>query len=71
MFKSLLYDFVSEGKRILIEDFVSILPDIAGYSAIACGAFMVIAPLIGQDILKPLGIFVTIGICCVSILGAV
>lgn len=71
MFKSLLYDFVSEGKRILIEDFVSILPDIAGYSAIACGAFIMIAPMIGQDILKPLGIFLTIGICCVSILGAV
>lgn len=71
MFKGLIYDFLEEGKRILIEDFVSILPDIVGYSAIACGAFIMLAPMIGQDILKPLGIFVTIGICCVSILGAV
>ncbi|MFY0744765.1 hypothetical protein AB1K09_20060 [Solibacillus silvestris] len=71
MFKGLLYDFVSEGKRILIEDFVSVLPEVVGYSAIACGAFIVIAPMIGQDILKPLGIFLTIGICCISILGAV
>ena len=71
MFKQLLYEFVSEGKRILIEDFVSVLPEVVGYSAIACGAFIVIAPMIGQDILKPLGIFLTIGICCVSILGAI
>lgn len=71
MFKSLLHEFVLEGKRILIEDFVSILPDIVGYSAIACGAFIVVAPMIGQNILKPLGIFVTIGICSVSILGTV
>lgn len=75
MFESMIFkvigDFVAEGKRILIEDFVGILPEVVGFTAILCGAFMMISPMIGRDMLKPLGIFAAVSICCVSIMGAV
>lgn len=70
-FFSTVGSFFEEGKRILIEDFVSVLPEVVGFTAMLCGAFIVISPLIGRDILKPLGLFATVGICCVSIMGAV
>ena len=71
MFFNFLSDFVAEGKRILVEDFVGVLPDVVGYSAIVCGAFIMLSPMLGRNILRPLGLFATISICCVSILGAV
>ena len=75
MFEGMLFrfigDFVAEGKRILVEDFVGVLPDVVGYTAMVCGAFIMISPMIGRNIMRPLGFFATISICCASILGAV
>lgn len=75
MFEGMLFrligDFLAEGKRILIEDFVSILPEVVGFTAMLCGAFIMISPMIGRNILKPLGLFAMVSICCVSIMGAV
>lgn len=63
--------FVEEGKRILIEDFVGVLPEVVGFTAMLCGAFIMISPMIGRNILKPIGLFATVSICCVSIMGAI
>lgn len=75
MFESMIFrfigDFVEEGKRILIEDFVGVLPEVVGFTAMLCGAFIMISPMIGRNILKPIGLFATVSICCVSIMGAV
>lgn len=51
--------------------FVSITPDLVGYSAIACAAFMILSPMAGRSMIKPFGIFSAIGIAGLAILGAV
>lgn len=68
--KKFISEFLLEGKRILLEDVSVIIPDITGYSAIIMGAFIILSPMIGRSILRPLGIFAAIGIIGVSILGA-
>lgn len=68
--RNFINGFFSEGARILIEDVVSILPEVVGYTAMVAGAFIVLAPMIGQNIIRPLGIFAAVAIGSASILGA-
>lgn len=71
--KQFFRDFFAEGWRILTEDLVNnminSLPDMVGYVAIACGGYMIIAPMINKSMSRPMGILVVTGIMAVSILG--
>lgn len=71
MLENFISNFLAEGVKILKEDVLSMLPDVVGYAAIVCGAFIIISPLLNQSIMRPLGIFAAVGIVCASILGAV
>lgn len=68
--KNTFKDFVAEGVKILKEDVFSVLPDVVGYTAMLCGAFIILSPLLNRNIMRPLGIFAAVGIVCASILGA-
>lgn len=50
--------------------FVSVLPDLIGFGAIATGAFVILSSMGGRGVVKPLGIFSGITIVAVCILGA-
>ena len=50
--------------------FVSILPDLIGFGAVATGAFVILSSMGGRGVVKPLGIFSGITILAVCILGA-
>lgn len=62
--KSIIADafasFLEEGKRIFVEDIVSIIPDLIGIGALAAGGFLMLMPLFNRSLLLPLGIFVGI-----------
>lgn len=68
------YDFIAEGWRILTEDIVNkmvnTLPDLMGYITIACGGYIIIAPMLNKSVTRPLGLFTCAGMMTVSILGA-
>lgn len=68
--KKFIGDFFAEGKRIFIEDVISIIPDFTGYTAIITAVLIVLSPMIGRSILKPLGVFAAVAIFGASILGA-
>jgi hypothetical protein len=52
--------------------FIKVLPDLIGYSAIACGIFMILCAMTGKSgMLKPLGIFTGLFIVAVCILSSV
>lgn len=48
--------------------FVMAMPDIVGYSAILTGAMMILSPMIGKSMLKPLGLFGAIGAFGISVI---
>lgn len=52
--------------------FIKVLPDLIGYSAIACGIFIVLGAMIGKGgMMKPLGFFVGLFIIAICILSSV
>lgn len=52
--------------------FIQVLPDLIGYSAIACGIFMILSAMTGKSgMMKPLGIFAALFIIAVCILTSV
>ena len=51
--------------------FVSITPDLVGYTAIACGALMMLSAMAGRSMLKPIGLFSAVGIVGMCIVGTV
>ena len=71
--KQFFISFMEEGWRILTEDIVNTmiraLPDFMGYVTIACGGYMIIAPMMNKSISRPMGLFAVSGIAAVSILG--
>lgn len=70
---------ITEGVKNILGDWgsalwnwiISITPDLVGYTAIGCGIFMVISPMVGRSILRPLGIFSVVGIAGACIVGSV
>ena len=70
MLTDFLSNFISEGKRILMEDFVSITPDIVGYTAMFAGGLMVVSPLIGRSITQAFGVFAFVTLLGITVLGA-
>lgn len=50
---------------------VAITPDVVGYVTIASGVSMVLSPLIGRSMLRPLGFFSITGIIGACIVGKV
>ena len=69
MLKQFFIDFFAEGWKIITEDIISVLPDVMGYVTIFCGGYIMLSPLLNRDIMRPVGIFVGVGIVVVSILG--
>lgn len=71
--KQFFIDFFAEGWRILTEDIVNkmiaALPDLMGYITIACGGYIIIAPMLNRSVSRPMGLFACAGIMVVSILG--
>lgn len=64
-------NFLAEGKRILLEDIVSVTPDIIGYTAMFAGGLMVVSPLIGRSITQAFGVFVFVSLLGITVMGAV
>lgn len=70
MLKAFFADFLNEGKRILFEDIVSIIPDLVGYTALIAGALIILSPMANRSIMRPLGLFGIVFIVGASVLGA-
>ncbi|WP_336638454.1 hypothetical protein [Lysinibacillus fusiformis] len=70
MLKQFFIDFLNEGKRILLEDIVSIIPDLVGYTALISGALIILSPMANRSIIRPLGLFGITFVVGASILGA-
>lgn len=72
--KQFFIDFFAEGWKILTADivnkFIGALPDMMGYITIACGGYIIIAPMLNKSVTRPIGLFTCAGIMAVSILGA-
>lgn len=63
-------DFINEGKRIFMEDFISVIPDAVGYTAMVAGGLMVLSPLIGRSVVQSFGIFVFVSLLGATVMGA-
>lgn len=68
--RSFISGFFAEGRRIFMEDFVGVLPDIVGYVALACAACMMFCPMVNRSIIVPFGAFAVVGISAAVVLGA-
>ena len=70
MIKNFIIDFLNEGKRIFLEDIVSVIPDVVGYTALIAGALIILSPMANRSIMRPLGLFGIIFVVGASVLGA-
>ncbi|MGY3188728.1 hypothetical protein [Lysinibacillus sp. TE18511] len=70
MLKEFFIDFLNEGKRIFLEDIISIIPDVVGYTAIIAGALIILSPMANRSIVRPVGLFGIIFVVGASVLGA-
>jgi len=70
MLKEFFVDFLNEGKRIFLEDIVSVIPDVVGYTALIAGALIILSPMANRSIMRPLGLFGIIFVVGASVLGA-
>lgn len=50
---------------------INILPDIVGYATLATGVFIMLSTIAGKGMLKPLGIYCSLLIFSICMLGSV
>ena len=70
MLANFFSDFFAEGKRILTEDIVGVIPDAIGYVAMLAGGLMIISPLVGRSVVQSFGIFVFFSLLGITVMGA-
>lgn len=70
MISQFFSDFFAEGRRILMEDIISVVPDVVGYATMFTGALMIVSPLIGRSVVQSFGIFVFVSLLGATVMGA-